>query len=192
MQHLIGGNHFGFHQQPKHFFIARKKIGNYGRAGVGAVGGSERVVHIHITQFAQFFGKCPVARFFFFVKTQIFQQQHLAGSHHAKGKQGLLANTIVGKKHMGIAAQQFLQVGHQVLKAAFVFGAIFGASQMTHQNHFAAVGQYFFDGGYGGGHARIVGNGQGGFVEGHVKIDPNQGFLTLKIVVAESTHGCIF
>jgi hypothetical protein len=62
--------------------------------------GTECIVYIHIAQFAELFCKRLIAFFFFFVKTQVFEQQHITGFQFAGHIVRLLSNAIISKQYL--------------------------------------------------------------------------------------------
>ncbi len=70
-----------------------------------------------------------------------------------------------------------------MFKRIFVFGSVFGPTEMTHQYHTAAIIQYFLNSWYSRFHAGVIGNRKGLFVEWYIKINTDQCSLLGKMKI---------
>ena len=73
---------------------AFKVLRNHCRRGVGAVRGSESVVHIGVAQFRQLRGKVGIPGFFARKKPNVFHEKHLAVIERHRGGHGFSAHSV--------------------------------------------------------------------------------------------------
>ena len=64
---------------------------------MGAMRCAEGVIDINVGNLGEFFCKCRIIGFFFFVITDIFEQKHIAVFHGGNGFFDFLADTIIHK-----------------------------------------------------------------------------------------------
>ena len=88
---------FALHQQTRRALAAAlsNDAGDTFRRSMSAMRRAERVVHINISNFREFFGEGGIIFFLFVVVTDIFEQQHVAGFHDADGFFNFFADAIV-------------------------------------------------------------------------------------------------
>ena len=185
LQHFFGVVDFGLQQVAAHPVLWRKGAGHHGRGGVGAVRGAEGIVHVHIAQGRQLSRESRVAGFFFLVKTQVIEQQHLAGLQRRRFPGRFVAEHVAAPLH--VAAILLLQVQEQAFERKLLLGAALGPAQVREQHHRAAIVQDFHHRRRGHADAGIVGDVQV-FIEGHVEIDAHHGALAGEIVGVEGIH----
>ena len=109
---------------------------------------------------------------FFGVEAEVFKQEHFAGFEI--GGSFSSVGAIGSKLH--VAAEC---LGHCVLDLGErVFGVdlAFGLAHVAHDDERAAVGEDLFEGGEGTADAGVVGD-VAIFVEGHVEVNADDGFL---------------
>ena len=101
------------------------------------MGRAKRVINVNVPVLRQLLRKRRIVHFFLFVETHVFQQQHIAGLHHADGLLHLFAQAIVHERHQ--AAQQVRQFGRHRAQRHGRLALALGSAQMGGQNQFAAL-----------------------------------------------------
>ena len=95
--------------------------------GLGAVGGTESVVHIHVTQRRQFLREGIAVFFLANIHAAIFQQHHSTGCH------GHAIEPIGDQRH--IALQQFTHAPGDRCQRIFGFELAFGGATQVGSDH---------------------------------------------------------
>ena len=170
------------------------------------MGRSERVVDVDVGIRSQFLGKflllflqfflgCGLflvgrelgagLAFFLFVEAEVLEQQHFARLQGCNLCVSLHA--VVAELDFG--AQIALDGRDDLLERVLRVGVLFGSAHVRHQDGAAAVGQHFLDGGQGTADAGVVAHCAGLFVEGHVEVNSDYGFLAIEIETVYCSHG---
>jgi len=155
---------------------------------VGAVGGAEGVVHIHISQGCQLLGEIAFVLLFLSEEAHVLQQHHIALGHGGHLGFGVGADAAVGLHHA--LAQQLAQAGGHGGEAHALVHLTLGTAEVGREDHLGALAGEVVDGGQGGADAGVIGDGAG-IVEGHVEVDPNQHALAAQFISGEAGQGAL-
>ena len=151
-----------------------------------AVRRSERIVHIHITQFAQALAEALIASLFLGMEAQVLQNQYFAGLQRS-GLRFCIGPNAVGGKNNGHTKQGAKVFGHGPQAHGRVHFAL-GAAQVAHEDGVAAVLDDLLHGGHDGPGAGIVRH-VSIRVLGYVEVYADKGFLACEGIGVHGQHG---
>jgi hypothetical protein len=155
---------------------------------VGAVGGAEGVVHIHVGQGCQLGGEAGIVLLLLGEEAHVLQQHHIALSHRGHLGLGVGADAAVGLHH-GLA-QQLAEAGGHGGEAHALIHLALGPAEVGGQDHLGALGGEVVDRGQGSADAGVVGDGAG-VIERYVEVDPHQHALAAQLIGAEAGQGSL-
>lgn len=167
LHHAFDGFQLVLHHVAEHFVLG-EIVGDERRRGVGAVSRAEGVVDVAVGVGGQplhelllrslhgllgfgllrvvgVVGQAAGLALLLGVETQVLQKHHFAGLQIAGHAGGFVARAVAGEEHL--ASEQPLDVGDDLTEGVFGIGILLRTAQMRHQDHRAAAGEYFFDGG---------------------------------------------
>jgi hypothetical protein len=198
-------------QEANHSRLALHGLRDAERAGVLAVGGPERIVHVHVAELGKLFGEVRVVLFFLLVEAEIFQQQDVPVLEFRGGLFDFQADTVAGKadRRMGVR-RLLIRVAHDVqigdiaaigvrvrnslalvdqlpqplghrLERVFRLRAALGPAQVRHQDQPPATLDHALDRRHGLHDPAVVGDMPA--VQRHVEINPHQHFFAADVDV---------
>src|ERR1700712_3308392 len=94
---------------------------------------SKSIIDIYISQYRQLFCEILIPLFFFFMKTEIFQEQHFSRSEQTARNIRTFSDTVVGEQNR-ITTQELRQMFYKVFEGIFICRTIFRSAQMGHEN----------------------------------------------------------
>ena len=165
-----------------------EELGHAFGGGVGAVGGAEGVVHVHLGQTSQLFSETGFVLLFLGKETHVFEQHHIAIGHGVHLGFSIRADAAVGLGH-GLT-QQFAQAGGHGGEAHGVVHLTLGTAEVSRQDHLGALADQVVDRGQGGADAGVVGD-RTGLVQGHVEINPHENAFAAQVAGVKAGQGTL-
>ena len=150
---------------------------------MGAVGGTEGVVHVNVGQSGELLGEGGVVLFFLSEETHVLQQHDVAVAHGTDLGFGVGADAAVGLGD-GLAQQLAQTCGHGG-EAHGVVHLTLGTAEVGREDHLGALADQVVDRGQGGADAGVVGDGTG-IVQGHIEVNPHEDAFAAQVAGSEA------
>ncbi len=144
---------------------------------VGAVGGREGVVDVHIAELGQLGGEGGVVLLLAGVEAQVLQQQHAAVGQLGYGLGRRIADAVGSEGHR--RAQHLGQGFDHRLQAHGRHDLALGPVEVGQQHHLGALAAQGLDGGDDGAQAGVVADAA--ILHRHVEVDADQNALARQV-----------
>ena len=180
VEHAAKRLHFTSQQEAR---VCRKQCSNAGRGSMSAVGGAERVIHIHIAQLGKHLAEHGIVFLLTLVEAEVFKHNDFAVGKRCNLRLCVIAHGIGGKNNGGIDKLSQTSSGRRK-RELFLKALARRTAQVAHEHDFSAALYEVFDSRQRRANARVVGHDA--VFDGHVEIDTHEHALASDVNALDS------
>ena len=159
----------------------RQVLGHSLSGGVGAMGGTEGVVDVEVSDRGELLGKLRVVLLLLLVEADVLQQQHVSVAHGFDGGLDLRADAVVGL--LDLLSEELGEAHGTRGQPELVLRSVLGASQVGAQDDLGTVVGQVLEGRDGGPDTGVVGDGAS--VQRDVEVGADKHDLALEVSLGE-------